>query len=338
MCIIVAKYKNVDLPSKEILKNCFERNNDGAGFSYFGNDNLVHIKKGFMSFNEFYNKLMEVDKTDHLKDKNVIIHFRISTSGLVDVGNCHPYPLTKKVDYLRATNLKCKMAIAHNGIISKYNKKDNILNDSQLFIQNVLCEFYKLDNDFTNNEFIMSIIKDLIGTSKLAFINEKGEMKLLGDFVKDNGVYYSNSTYKSYNYYPYYKYNYNNYSYFDDDYWKDYEFYTPTKKKTTKTKEKKQLSFFKNKKNDIMAFNNIHLSNYLVDDLKKNSLLELKTNYKVEKIDNKIFNIDKNNKYYVDNSLNIFEFLKDKNIFQYRGKCIDILENNKSILKESGVY
>ena len=34
MCIIVAKDKNVDVPTIDILKRCFDYNSDGAGFMY----------------------------------------------------------------------------------------------------------------------------------------------------------------------------------------------------------------------------------------------------------------------------------------------------------------
>lgn len=54
----------------------------------------------------------------------------ISTSGKIDEGNCHPYPLTDDSIYLRKTNLRCSIGIAHNGIIQKYNRKDSVLNDT----------------------------------------------------------------------------------------------------------------------------------------------------------------------------------------------------------------
>ena len=65
-----------------------------------------------------------------LKNQSVVFHFRISTSGKIDEGNCHPYPLTDDSIYLRKTNLRCSIGIAHNGIIQKYNRKDSVLNDT----------------------------------------------------------------------------------------------------------------------------------------------------------------------------------------------------------------
>ena len=49
MCIIVAKKKGLELPTKEILRNCFNYNSDGAGLM-FNDGKQVFIEKGFMDF------------------------------------------------------------------------------------------------------------------------------------------------------------------------------------------------------------------------------------------------------------------------------------------------
>lgn len=76
MCIIVSKEKNKNIPSREILENCFNNNSDGAGFMYVLNKN-VHIEKGFMNFESFYNRIIELDKKINLKKRSLIMHFRI---------------------------------------------------------------------------------------------------------------------------------------------------------------------------------------------------------------------------------------------------------------------
>ena len=47
MCVIIVKNSRMDLPDKEILKRCWNKNHYGAGFMYNYND-VVIIKKGFM--------------------------------------------------------------------------------------------------------------------------------------------------------------------------------------------------------------------------------------------------------------------------------------------------
>ena len=61
MCVIVNKNRGIELPRKELLENCFSNNSDGAGMMYNLNGK-VYIEKGFMKFDEFYNRLMELDK------------------------------------------------------------------------------------------------------------------------------------------------------------------------------------------------------------------------------------------------------------------------------------
>ena len=59
MCIIAIKPKNIDLPNKEYLENCFINNDDGAGFMYTKN-NKVYIYKGYMDFDSFYKSVLQL--------------------------------------------------------------------------------------------------------------------------------------------------------------------------------------------------------------------------------------------------------------------------------------
>ena len=93
MCVILVKKKGIELPTKKVLKCCWERNPDGAGFMFNDYDKVV-IMKGFMTFEEFYLRLQTANEFYHLKEKGLVIHFRIATSGLKDKGNCHPYPIS----------------------------------------------------------------------------------------------------------------------------------------------------------------------------------------------------------------------------------------------------
>ena len=118
MCIIVSKKQGIELPGKEILLNCFNYNSDGAGFMY-NYKGSVYIEKGFMNFDSFYNRLIEIDKYINLKYSDVAIHFRISTSGNVDSGNTHPYQITNIDNDLRLLNVTTDIGMVHNGIIKE---------------------------------------------------------------------------------------------------------------------------------------------------------------------------------------------------------------------------
>lgn len=207
MCIIVSKEKGIKMPSKEILERCFEANPDGAGFMYEKNG-LVQIRKGFMSFEEFYFNIQKLERIcGDLTNVPLVMHFRISTAGKVDKGNCHPYPILDNDKALRSLNYSASLGMAHNGIILGYNDPKKVLNDTQMFIKNVVSTFYDYDKDFLNKEKVVDILEDIAG-SKLCFLNEKGEITYVGDFIEDEGVKYSNSTYLKRNLYPMWDYGY----------------------------------------------------------------------------------------------------------------------------------
>ena len=198
MCIIVAKKKGIKIPDKEILNSCFLANNDGAGMM-FNDGKQVHILKGYMTFEEFYNTLIDIDNRYNLIDKDLILHFRISTSGSVDKGNCHPYPLRPTTEHLRSLNCTTNIGMAHNGIIKKHTPpQESILNDTQTFIKNYVFNMYEKNINFLDNHNNIKLL-EAEAESKLAFLTSDN-MYLIGNFINDNDIYYSNYSYMNYLY------------------------------------------------------------------------------------------------------------------------------------------
>lgn len=191
MCVILVKERGIELPTKDVLESCWKRNPDGAGFM-FNDCNKVVIMKGFMTFEEFYLRLQTANEFYHLKEKGLVIHFRIATSGLKDKGNCHPYPISNDNLDLRKSFILTDLGIAHNGIIRSYNGKDKVLNDTQLFIKNDLFELNSLEKKFYKNTIFQSMIERLIDGSRLVFLNKKGEIIKLGNWFQDGNYYFSN--------------------------------------------------------------------------------------------------------------------------------------------------
>ena len=199
MCIIVAKRKGLELPTKEILKNCFNYNSDGAGIM-FNDGNQVFIEKGFMDFNSFYSRLEALDKEFNLVNSDLALHFRISTSGNVDQGNCHPYPISTETSQLRNLSLVTDIGMAHNGVIRKHIPETrSILNDTQTFIKNFVYNMYSSNKEFLTVGANIKALEEEAG-SKLCFIT-KDNMYIIGKFIEEtNGILYSNDTYLSYDY------------------------------------------------------------------------------------------------------------------------------------------
>ena len=198
MCVILVKERGIELPTKDILESCWKRNPDGAGFMFNDCDKVV-IMKGFMTFEEFYLRLQTANEFYHLKEKGLVIHFRIATSGLKDKGNCHPYPISNDNLDLRKSFITTELGIAHNGIIRSYNGKNNILNDTQLFIKNDLFELNSLDKKFYKNVIFQSMIERLMDGSRLVFLNKKGEIIKLGNWFHNGNYYFSNLNHVSKN-------------------------------------------------------------------------------------------------------------------------------------------
>lgn len=214
MCIIVAKKKNVKAPTIDTLKTCFYNNSDGAGFMYVGNNGKVVIDKGYMTFKSFekhYKKLLK--KYNNFDNKNLVMHFRIGTSGSNNTKNTHPFPVTSNIEDLKKPYFLTDLGLVHNGIISDYTIRNNNthdISDTMNFITSFLAPLYSGYKEFYINTNVMDGIEKLI-SSKLCLLNSKDNMYLLGNFESDkNGVLYSNGTYKT-NWWSGYNYGYDSY-------------------------------------------------------------------------------------------------------------------------------
>lgn len=188
MCIIAIKPVGKKMFSKAMITTMFTNNPDGCGYCYYDKDSKkVVISKGFMTLTELLNDLKGKD----FKDTNLIMHFRISTSGKVDSLNCHPYPIYQT----NKTSCKTTLAMAHNGVLTDYTpRKDSPINDTQTFIKSVLS---KLKNGFLYDDDKRGLIGELIGPrNKLAFLDSKNNVFLIGDFVNNDGYVFSNYSFR----------------------------------------------------------------------------------------------------------------------------------------------
>ena len=192
MCVIVYKPKNIELPSAEILKNCFKNNKDGAGYTFTNKKNVI-VKKGYQDFKEFYSELLKDYKKYNLKEHNLIMHFRIGTSGGLTKEKTQPFKVTDNVKELNKLYIKNrKTSIVHNGVFSRYTYNTNN-SDTQNYIKDFL---YPLLKSGIRNK--TELIKDTLSYSKLAMLNYKDTVSLYGEFIKDKGIYYSNYSYNNY--------------------------------------------------------------------------------------------------------------------------------------------
>lgn len=197
MCIIAIKPADKEMFSEELIRRMFRKNPDGAGMMYPRDDGKVYIKKGFMNVESL---LKYIDHYDW-SDTPVILHFRIGTAGPNNEMNCHPYPVGHK----NFTRGSCDLGMAHNGVMYKYNPpRGSSINDTQVFVNTILNG---LPKGFQNNDVILKLLEEDIGSSRIAFMDGSGNIRTIGHWYEDDGYLYSNEGYKppivtSYSYKP----------------------------------------------------------------------------------------------------------------------------------------
>lgn len=201
MCIIAVKPRGKEVPSDSILRQMFTRNPDGAGIMYASLEHKVVISKGFMTFDDFHAEVERIKSITDTVEVPMVFHFRIKTHGVKDETNTHPFPISDKVEHLKALDVTAPIGVAHNGIINSVDATDD-LSDTMVYIKDVLSPLKSLAKYLNKGEKFIDkyegLIKATIGVSRLAFLEGDGTVTMLGSFVEDNGIYYSNSTYKTY--------------------------------------------------------------------------------------------------------------------------------------------
>jgi hypothetical protein len=194
MCIIAAKPVGIAMPSDQTIENMWNGNNDGAGFMW-AEKGSVHIRKGFMTFEKFRTALDEFLATHDATNTALVMHFRITTHGGTKPENCHPFPITDNVGLLTKLECKTKVGVAHNGIINISPRKG--ISDTMEYIASQLAPLYRGVPDFYRNKNLIEMIYNATA-SRLAFLDGEGNLFTVGEFQEDNGIKYSNGSYKNF--------------------------------------------------------------------------------------------------------------------------------------------
>ena len=143
----------------------------------------VTLVKGFMNFESFISAFKKYDTKYSFKDRGVLIHFRIATHGGVNVGCCHPFPISSNEKQLKKSLLVSDYAVIHNGIIFLTAEKKNSLSDTMLFIKNYLTKISSNRGWFYNKKNT-ELIYELID-SKMAVLNGKGDITALAELIEN---------------------------------------------------------------------------------------------------------------------------------------------------------
>ena len=199
MCIAVYKPAGQKMPSKKIFSNCFSSNNDGAGFM-FPYDGKVHYEKGFMSFTAFKKGLKAAIKKYGIdtKDAPMVFHFRIQSQGGVKPELTHPFPVCRSYDQMRKLTGDVDLCCVHNGIIdfaSSFKAID--YSDTMEFIKEIAFPLtYKKETTYYKNKTLMDMMRYLLSGNRFAIMDKTGHVELIGAWIEDNGIFYSNTSYE----------------------------------------------------------------------------------------------------------------------------------------------
>ena len=177
MCIAIYKPAGCEVTDLT-LETCWQNNPDGMGFMYVKHNKIVIVKE-LKNFDRFLLKYEKAIKAN--PECDFVLHFRIATSGIIDLTNCHPFRINQS------------LAFCHNGIIAIETKKH--VNDTRMFMKQVLR---RLPDNWLTKSAIRELVEYRIGQSKFIFLDSKGTVSILSAHMGlwDNGVWFSNHTYK----------------------------------------------------------------------------------------------------------------------------------------------
>ena len=165
MCVIIHKPKNIDI-SQDILKKCWKANPHGVGFMYVTPGGFLHIEKGLMTLDSFIKKYVE----HKCIKKEVVIHFRLASAGKITPEQTHPFWVFKD-----------QVAFVHNGHMEDYYDvfgKGPMQSDTMNFNEQILK---KLPQNFLENQAIVKLLSNYLGSSIMVFMDNLGKVKIIGN-------------------------------------------------------------------------------------------------------------------------------------------------------------
>lgn len=178
MCIAILNRKENPV-LKAHFKNSLFNNSDGFGMAWIEGEEIKTFKSLSTDSNRLYKKYLKVFEAT---ENPMLLHFRISTSGGINLDNTHPFHVSKNLVFM------------HNGIISGLGNalENDTRHFNRLFLQNIR------ERDILGNNAIQNLISHRIGHSKLVFLNSQGKTAIINPNLgieETDGNWYSNGTY-----------------------------------------------------------------------------------------------------------------------------------------------
>ena len=186
MCLIIqGNPKNI---SKEIIKKAFNQNSDGFGLMYLDKISNRVVTKKF--FTKKINKILKVCKEHFKKCDQIGLHFRITTTGITNNKNCHPFQV------LNQDNDRADCFLMHNSPRLPAPLLTDDFSDSYYFSKNILRPMLLNKIELLKNkkfiDCVESIAQSECDSRILLLDNYTKEFQFLGSWHEYKNLKFSN--------------------------------------------------------------------------------------------------------------------------------------------------
>ena len=166
MCVIIYKKKDsaIELETLLLARNT---NPDGMGLAYFDGDEVIFERNLKPSKRDLQACIRKTE------GKEAIFHFRIATSGGINLANCQPI-FNKKGNFL----------LFHNGVVHSLNGVSNTASDT------VLLSYLLEHDEVDKNKLLEKLANKTF--SKFVLIDNNNSLFLFGDYKEYKGLLCSN--------------------------------------------------------------------------------------------------------------------------------------------------
>jgi len=184
MCLIITgqsnKVRATLLNTVGLLDDIYGSNSDGVGFMYGTPDGLKvvkHLPKSVADARAAVSRMPD-------DDREIAIHWRMTTHGDTDLINCHPYDV-----------IPGYVAMMHNGILHTGNAADKSKSDTWHFIKDFIASPVSEYPDLVFNTSFLDMLGDHIGNNRFVFMNGEGRISHVNfdQGVEHDGMWFSNT-------------------------------------------------------------------------------------------------------------------------------------------------
>ncbi len=192
MCLIIYKPAGLKLPKQDVLFRAFFQNPNGAGIATRLEDGRIFYSKGHMIFEDLEYSLSRL----YRKNRELMIHFRLASSGVVNEYNTHPFVLSTNLsDFEKLEGYATNGLLAHNGTrnLTLFPEPERFFRSKGFNDTARLAYLYSfLAEKGLNLDERLIIIKNLISIDRIIIFERKKTIRL-GSWTEKGGLFYSNS-------------------------------------------------------------------------------------------------------------------------------------------------